>query len=1107
MSGHGRNSSTSSANTITAGSSTTDESLGFRRATFELRRSFSTDSETLFCTPKERLSSRSLAVRETEQSTHSESRHHHDLRSFPFVQDIKSVPLTPVRLKNQRSGERHKSLKAANGRSRTTGLSFAEICALARSDGLKHDPRSEYPFRDSIHNPALKSLRSSDHTRLKRSASARLPKRRDWPAKPNAAWHIEDMRGESPFKDGALPAQHQLRPKTSKFSLSSLFSKPKVERQKGYAEAGLAAPPPPPAKDARVLKAEHLDSLLTPPEILRSGSAMSFRSSATRTPSDRHKDLPRPPLPTIDTSASQWEPIPLFQAYAQSVKYGVLEVSPISAESVLQKSKASNLRTPGAEMTHRESSESRNSTETKRTTRSFVKQSAGPTPAHTQLPKKIFVLTTSGFLLRYTETGPSGRLPEKALQLCTDSAALVCEVVPGRGHVLQISHAVDHQGRLVPASQSFFGRLGRASAAKRRISSLLLVMSGPEEMESWMMAVKEEIDKLGGPLASADVLAGRDGGEVNSRDRVEEGLVSNTSGVQNTPYPAMTTSSRTSVMMPQKPQSGTEPPLPLPRSHSDHSEHSDTPPAPIRKDTVRKSSPKAVIAHHTNDPEELAARVTVDNANSRSKSGNVRSSSDTASVASTAATSFDLQNGSVRNKRLSYSTAATSRTNSMTTSSPTGSVLHEKIGSDAAPVKAGNRVSSYGSITKRRSAMPMPVTQEVQTQQEQPQDYNKRKSALLVGVAVTRSPPVSGKQQSPNIVPDDQSKHDSKMTPPNSIAEDSERPVSFVGDLPSAPAWSATRSPNKRTSLGQSQPSTQPTVHKSASQPAIRLNQQPAPRARRMSSQPFGLKINPPNSSETPARFNRTSILVSSSESPVPGRQKPTSTPSPAPSPQRTPNASATAAAAAKPSPSPSVPHTRTTSSARLSLFPSSASTALPQASHANNHPSESRALRRPSSMQVRSSYAPFLTSASLYSANPNNSSARSQAQDGVGSENRAASVAPLPVRSLKSSRSEVFGFGVGEGAGLGAGSRDSGGSKVGSDSSGGLSSDGLTPGSGSDLDFVATSNSVSSNTVGRRLRSPTSLPKLDFGLPVVGLGPPVAPPPRRALPRVPGTG
>ncbi|KAJ9636795.1 hypothetical protein H2199_007789 [Coniosporium tulheliwenetii] len=123
-----------------------------------------------------------------------------------------------------------------------------------------------------------------------------------------------------------------------------------------------------------------------------------------------------------------------------------------------------------------------------------------------ELPTKLYILVTSGYVLQYAGEGPSDRLPEKILQLGKDSAAFASDLIPGRHWVLQISQAANEDGTATANhSRSLLARLRFGNQTVRRaVTSFLLVMEGPEEMESWLTVVRQQIELLGGMKCNSE---------------------------------------------------------------------------------------------------------------------------------------------------------------------------------------------------------------------------------------------------------------------------------------------------------------------------------------------------------------------------------------------------------------------------------------------------------------------------------------------------------------------------------------------------------------------------------------------------------------------------
>lgn len=881
-------------------------------------------------------------------------------------------------------------------------------------------------------------------------------RRRSNRTRPNEAFLAQDApRTRSPLKEiGQAPG---LRQRSSKMSLFSLFSKPKVEKLRGYHE-----PMPLPAKQANEERPHlvvHVASSENVPP--RSQTAMSFRSTTSKAvPKLRSTKEASEPA----RRAGHFEPPPLFQAYPQSTKHATLETSATAVDTALRVAKSrkiGSLQVPMSESTPRGSEEQRGSGESNRTSK--TRHLPNGSVARVELPQKVFVLITSGYLLQYAEAGPSDRLPEKVLQLGKDSAAFACDLIPGKHYVLQVSQAVDAQGVMIASSGSILSRLGiRSAAARRMTSSFLMVLPSAEDMDSWMVAIRKEIETLGGKKVRPDMsVRSRTGEHVPTQSTIKE----DAGQPPSHRYQIRRDPSRVSIIG-----------------------------SPIEGDLQRFPSPPPMPTQEVPEPVakddeevELVSAVPVsalsESASVRSGRSKIRLSIDNTSLQSTAAPSVqetqlnDLRD-SKDSKRVSHTsaamTAATSRDSSPSGSPPTDSSL---TASSEVLREAGTARSMYRSLasygpSRRKSAQVLSPTKEVQTPPDSAAGPKvQRHSTVTFGAGsqvtggsspapVATVSPRKRFSLMPASIHRSQSRESlatSRPAPPPKTA-DGERPESFVGDLPPPSTWASNRSPSRRPSQSPVRP---------ANPPVQTLNSQSSPRTsepftpRRYSTTPFNLpiKVNPSSGSiqPSPRSSRRGSQLLGESLPPLPppGIQQ---------------------SAQAPPSPQPDIPlkSPLRTPSGRLSLFPT------PQPAPAQNQPIQrspsaalspqsqaqaqmnGRMLRRPISMQVHSDHAPFLSS--MRPTGPNGRSFTA------------------PIRSLKPSRSSSNMLSLRENRPLQSTAEDA---------------DQPTP-------LLSRSASPAPSSMRfKSLKSRASLPALDLGIPVVGLGPP-APPPQAPLPQVP---
>ncbi|KAI9799550.1 MAG: hypothetical protein M1825_004476 [Sarcosagium campestre] len=251
-------------------------------------------------------------------------------------------------------------------------------------------------------------------------------------------------------------------------------------------------------KDSQTSSAQHSTTTdASPPSAApRSMASMASSRRASRltmkSSSAFRKDTkPLPPLP-------KFEPPPLFQAYPQAIKHGTLQTPTMSIEEILrvhQFQRYTRLRQgllQGAAEANTDSSAA-----TGRENKVALQH--GGSIAKTGWSEKVFVLVTSGYLLQYAGTGPFDRQPEKILQLGRASAAFASDAIPGRHWVLQVSQLPKGAEAEPEDSKSRFPKFSfRNAVARKAAANFLLVLDSAEEMNSWMLEVRSEIDAMGG---------------------------------------------------------------------------------------------------------------------------------------------------------------------------------------------------------------------------------------------------------------------------------------------------------------------------------------------------------------------------------------------------------------------------------------------------------------------------------------------------------------------------------------------------------------------------------------------------------------------------------
>ncbi|CAI6334051.1 unnamed protein product [Periconia digitata] len=491
-----------------------------------------------------------------------------------------------------------------------------------------------------------------------------------------------NMREQAAQESTSLKVAPKLERTPSKMSLFNLFSKPKVERARGHTEVGLAVPIPP-QESHKPLPSPPKSSLRkNPPPHTQQPQRM--RTSQIFNPvSSRSSSFDRPTSMIED----DWQPLPLFQAYQQAIKHATVQACVFSPDVLLR----TQSQRRQAELLRERSNNSRpdldNIPEQKKlekpNRRIMTNPMSGSSP---QLTKKFYALIPSGYILQYASDGAPERLPEKVLRLGNESAAFACDLIPGKHWVLQISQSASEDGTVVTAPRhSIFSRLRmQGSSARKTATSFLLVMDSAEEMESWMTTVRREIENLGG------IKVGDDSSRASSStDDASEKM---TTDMASSHHPVPRESDRISKINPVD--------SPLQSQYSD--------------------SPRIITSEWEGDRHEKRTSV-ADSSSVRSRYSNGRTSVEAPSIATTAASHDQLQLDQLRHSRHSYMSATsapasgTATVNTSRDSSPAStSPLREKFApADAEPLRSASSLKSFHmSTTRRRSMQPLPVTNE-----------------------------------------------------------------------------------------------------------------------------------------------------------------------------------------------------------------------------------------------------------------------------------------------------------------------------------------------------------------------------------------------------------
>ncbi|KAI9880106.1 MAG: hypothetical protein M1830_005351 [Pleopsidium flavum] len=202
--------------------------------------------------------------------------------------------------------------------------------------------------------------------------------------------------------------------------------------------------------------------------------------------------------------STAWHPPPLFQVYPQAVKHDTLQASALSADTILRisnhkcnKNSREQMMSSTLDLALVEGDVVKTKQDDKEK-RHRRRMSGSISKA--EWTQKIYVLVTSGYMLQYSGEGNFDRLPERIMQLGKNSAAFASDVIPGRHWVLQISQISTEEGTIaVNSTRSVLSRMMfRNGDARRSASSFLLVLDSPEEMNAWLIAIRKEIEALGG---------------------------------------------------------------------------------------------------------------------------------------------------------------------------------------------------------------------------------------------------------------------------------------------------------------------------------------------------------------------------------------------------------------------------------------------------------------------------------------------------------------------------------------------------------------------------------------------------------------------------------
>lgn len=251
--------------------------------------------------------------------------------------------------------------------------------------------------------------------------------------------------------------------------------------------------------------------------------AVSPRSTTTTITMQRRTSTNKkhPKLDSMEVLArtlGSWDPPELFKAYPQSIKHARLRAPALHTKSILHQ--YGEKKPGGLEQGMPQNVEQlKRYVGRKKEKEKDFKQKIMENDGWTE---KIYVLVTSGYLLEYAGEGQFDRFPEKLMSLGSESVAFASDAIPGEHWVLQVSRIANDDGVASDARpKSIFKKLWRGSDKKRSTSTLLLVFDNPDDMNSWLVVIRKEIEALGGKKyrPDVDVLKAADDAPKELRER------------------------------------------------------------------------------------------------------------------------------------------------------------------------------------------------------------------------------------------------------------------------------------------------------------------------------------------------------------------------------------------------------------------------------------------------------------------------------------------------------------------------------------------------------------------------------------------------------------
>ncbi|KAL6237290.1 hypothetical protein BDW75DRAFT_204267 [Aspergillus navahoensis] len=313
-----------------------------------------------------------------------------------------------------------------------------------------------------------------------------------------------------------LQSPHVKR-QSSRSSLRHIFSREKHARKSDFRLSGIeeaqdplseapaeeAAPSSPTAEDCDTPRAAPASAAPIPATTTAPmNTPRSKLQTKHRTKADGEDQLP------VEDVA--WKPPPLFKAYPQGLKHATLPAPVLSSDSIMRlhatfKSREASLRDNGQQTGQPANEEPAEEPTARKKKLDKEKQkylrALSENVEKGEWTQKVFIIATSGYILQYAGEGKHDRLPEKMLLLGPKSVAFASDAIPGKHWVLQVSQGSEEDSgtNSAEAARPIFSRFGfHRSHARRLARNMLLVFNDPEEMSSWLLAVRAQIETRGG---------------------------------------------------------------------------------------------------------------------------------------------------------------------------------------------------------------------------------------------------------------------------------------------------------------------------------------------------------------------------------------------------------------------------------------------------------------------------------------------------------------------------------------------------------------------------------------------------------------------------------